>query len=55
MLTLTFQLGFKRSRYPGLELQTQAGAYLAPSEFLLSRITGDCACPVGDRERPAFG
>jgi len=29
-----------------LELETRAGAYLFPSKFLLSRISGDCACPA---------
>jgi hypothetical protein len=29
-----------------LELQMPAGAYLFPSKYLLSRISGDCACPV---------
>jgi hypothetical protein len=30
-----------------LELKTGTGAYLAPLDvFLLSRISGDCACPV---------
>jgi len=33
-----------------LELQMRLGAYLFPSKFLLSRIRGDCACPVRDRE-----
>jgi hypothetical protein len=44
-----------QSDIPKLELETQPEAYLTPSRFLLSRISGDCAVLSVIVKRPAFG